>query len=410
MESLKKMGYLPVLIVLVSLFSSHTELGNTYVWWILDIAVIISVLWNKRMYFQANNLKDFRIINIYFLWMIIGVIRGIFVADNYWEYKQLVTGSLSLSLPIFVYAFSIPEILQKTLRLWIKYALPLFLLFFMWYLRRDFYHYYIAPALLMACFLPILPRKWKIIFTLLLLLMIFADLGARSQVIKAAIALLIGVTYLLSKFVTNRILKIVHWLCYIVPTVLLVLGISGVFNPFKAMAENEGGKYEYDSGRLDSDPDDLAGDTRTFIYEEVISSALRHHYVWMGRTPARGNDSWTFGAYAAEELKTGKYERHSNEVCHPNIFTWLGLIGMVMYSLIYLKSSYLAVFKSNNIWLKLLGIYIAFRWAFGWIEDMPDFEIMSITLWMMIAMGFSEQFRQMDNEQIQNWILKIFEK
>ncbi len=154
-----------------------------------------------------------------------------------------------------------------------------------------------------ACFLPILTKKWKVIFILLLLLMMFADFGARSQVIKATIALLISAVYLLSKYITPRILNIAHWLCYIVPVVLLALGISGIFNPFKTMADT-GENYEY-VGSEDME-EDLSGDTRTFIYDEVIKSALRHHYVWQGRTPARGNDSWAFGAYQAEELKTAR--------------------------------------------------------------------------------------------------------
>lgn len=156
--------------------------------------------------------------------------------------------------------------------------------------------------------------------------------------------------------------------------------------------------------------EDLSADTRTFIYEEVISSAIRHNYIWFGRTPARGNDSMSFGSYSAENLKTGKYERHSNEVCHPNIFTWLGLVGVILYSLIYLKSSYLAVYKSNNIYIKILGVFIAFRWAYGWVEDFNRFDIMNISLWMMIAMGFSEQFRDMTDRDFKIWIRSIFWK
>lgn len=128
----------------------------------------------------------------------------------------------------------------------------------------------------------------------------------------------------------------------------------------------------------------------------------------MGRTPARGNDSVTFGEFNAEELKTGKFERHSNEVCFPNIFTWLGLIGMILYCLIYLKSSYLALYKSNNLFMKLIGVYIAFRFLFGWIEDFNRFDISNIALWMVIAMGFSVEFRRMNNQEFILWVKSVF--
>lgn len=67
--------------------------------------------------------------------------------------------------------------------------------------------------------------------------------------------------------------------------------------------------------------------------------------------------------------------------------------------------------------MKLLGLFIAFRWAFGWIEDFNRFDIANISLWILIAMGFSKQFRQMDNLRFKRWLYntlslknKIYEK
>lgn len=179
------------------------------------------------------------------------------------------------------------------------------------------------------------------------------------------------------------------------------------------MAQNEGKYVEIKIVNGEIRAEDLSVDTRTFIFEEVATSALRHNYLIWGRTPARGNDSRVFG-YASE---TGKNERHSNEVCHPNVFTWLGIIGLLLYSFIYFQSSYLAFFKSRSIYMKLLGLFIAFRWAFGWIEDFNRFDIANISLWILIAMGFSKQFRQMDNLRFKRWLYntlslknKIYEK
>jgi len=142
----------------------------------------------------------------------------------------------------------------------------------------------------------------------------------------------------------------------------------------------------------------------------VINSAIEHNYVLFGRTPARGNDSASFGAYTAEDLNTGKYERHSNEVCHPNVFTWLGLVGMVMYSLLYMRSSWLAVYRSRNIYVKLVGVYIAFRWLYGWIEDWNAFDIANLSLWMLMAIGFSTEFRSMSNAEFKRWVRSVFVK
>jgi hypothetical protein len=58
--------------------------------------------------------------------------------------------------------------------------------------------------------------------------------------------------------------------------------------------------------------------------------------------------------------------------------------------------------------MKLMGVYIAFRFAYGWVEDINRFDIMNISLWMIIGMGFSEQFRKMNNLQFKLWVKSIF--
>ena len=402
----------PFLILLNSIMSisqwSIIPLGNTTIMWIVNFAIVFIILAYKERYFQPINKKDYLIITIYFIWLIIGIIRGIFVAENYWEWKQLITGTLCLLLPILVYVFVSPSFLSFILKYWFNYAFPIFFLFIYWVLPRDIYHYYLGPVLVMACFLPILKKKWQFIFFALLILMIFSDFGARSQIIKSVAAILMSVAYLFGKYMSDKILKITHWFLYILPIVLISLGVSGIFNVFEDFSTVTEKNISGNKSVSEEKSSEMSADTRTFIYVEVIESALKNDYLIMGRTPARGNDSVTFGDYNAEELKTAKYERHSNEVCFPNIFTWLGLIGMILYCLIYLQSSYLALYKSNNLFMKLIGVYIAFRFLFGWIEDFNRFDISNIALWMVIAMGFSVEFRRMNDREFKAWVKSIF--
>jgi len=387
---------------------SIIPLGNTTIMWIVNFAIVFIILAYKKRYFKPINKKDYLIITIYFIWLIFGIVRGIFVVENYWEWKQLFEGILSLSLPILVYVFVNPIILKNILKFWFRYAFPIFFLFINWVLPRDIYHYYLGPVLVMACFLPILKKKWQFIFFALLILMIFADFGARSQIIKSVAAILVSVAYLFGKYMSDKILKITHWFLYILPIVLISLGISGIFNVFEDFSTVTEKFISGNKSINERKSNEMSADTRTFNYVEVIESALKNDYVIMGRTPARGNDSPYFGDYNAEELKTNKYERHSNEVCFPNVFTWLGIIGMILYCLIYLKSSYLAIYKSNNLFLKLIGVYISFRFLYGWIEDFNNFDIANIALWMMIAMGFSKTFRIMNDREFKAWVKSIF--
>lgn len=413
-------GYLtkafPLLMIVVTVFSvqqlPNIPISTTFISWAINFFIIYIILKFKVMY--ANILSSsyieknvWLLVNIYILWLLLNSIRGAFIAENYWEYKQLITGIQSLLLPLFIYVFAVPKINSYILRYWFKYALIIFVLLLP-FLSTKTYQFYLAPVFLAGCFIPILPKKWKIILGILLITMLFVDWGARSQVIKSAVALMVAIGIYFKMLIPQKLFKIVHWACYIIPIILLALGISGQFNIFEDLSSNEGKYIEKSVVNGKQVEEDLSADTRTFIYVEVIESALKHNYVIWGRTPARGNDSMTFGIYQAEQLKTGKYERHSNEVCHTNVFTWLGLIGVILYSLIYLRSSYLAVYRSKNIYIKFIGCFIAFRWAYGWVEDGNTFSILSISLWIMIAMGISTRFRLMTNEQFQSWIYEIF--
>lgn len=409
------LNILPISLIILTVFSVQQWLkipvSSTFIVWGLNFFILYIIL---RFIQQAPHTiqrtiqrYDLYIINIFMIWTLFNCIRGGIIADNYWEWKQLITGMLTLSLPLFIFIFSIPAILNITLHFWFKFALIIFVCLLP-FLGTQAYHFYLGPLFLIGCFIPLLPSKWKIVIAGLLVIMVVINLGARSQVLKALMVLFVALGVYYKRFFSIRIFHIVHWACYIIPIILLFLGISGRFNIFEDLASHKG-KYTESkivNGKIVEE--DLSADTRTFIYQEVITSAVKHHYVIWGRTPARGNDSMNFGKYTADELKTGKYERHSNEVCHPNVFTWLGLIGVVLYSLIYLRSSYLAVYKSKNIYMKFLGCFIAFRWAYGWIEDFNRFDIMNISLWMMIAMGISISFRNMTNVKFRRWIKNIF--
>ena len=412
MFRLGQYAYIPLLVLLIS-FDSLRSMSRIYtgffpLTYTLGFITVICIFWYKIFYFSPNNSKIYRIVFFYWLWLLISVIRGMNIVENPVEWRQLVVGSFSLIAPLYLYVFSTPETLHETLRLWVKFAFTAFAVLFL-FIPTGGYHYYLGPLFLLGCFWPIMPKGLKMIVLFLLFFMMTINLGDRSQVIKSGISLMIGVGFLLSKYIKPFMLSILHWFFYIVPIVLLYLGVTGIFNPFAYMAESADGKY-LQQELVEGHQEDYAADTRTFIYEEVVTSAVRHNYIWQGRTPARGNDSWALGIFTAEDLKTGKYERHYNEVCHPNVFTWLGLIGIILYSLMYLISSFLALYKSNSIWMKFIGVYIAFRWAFGWIEDISEFDISCISLWMIIAMGFSESFRQMNNDQIQKWVLKVFNR
>lgn len=400
--------YIFILLSTLPILLGGFNLYTTALSWIINTFFIFYVIKIKKKYIHIDNIHDYNIIKFFFIWAIICSIRGGFIAENYWEWKNLISNIFALMLPIFTYFFSSPTITKLTFRYWLKYAMPIFVFIGIWTLSNLQYQFHAGAIYIIGCFIPLMPKKWRYITIGLLFFLLLVNMGARSQSLKACLSLFISCTFLYVKYISNKLLKLIMWLCYIIPIGLVGLGISGTFNVFEDLSKNEGKFISTSSNNGVSTSEDLSVDTRTFIYKEVINSALNNNYIIFGRTPARGNDSEWFGSLNAEELKTGKYERYKNELCHLNIFTWTGIIGVVLYSLIYLKSSYLATYRSRNKYLKIIGVFIAFHWGYGWIEDINNFDILTIFLWIAIAMGFSKNFRSMTDKEFQLWFKNIF--
>ena len=103
-------------------------------------------------------------------------------------------------------------------------------------------------------------------------------------------------------------------------------------------------------------------------------------------------------------------ERLGNEVAILNIFTWTGIIGVILYLLVFYRASYMAVNHSNNTFSKILGIFLAFRWFYSWVEDINIFSLTNFFLWVMIGMCFYKSFRALSNKEVSSWVQGIFEK
>lgn len=312
---------------------------------------------------------------------------------------------LVLLLPITIYISTNRHMVQAIFNQYMKYFLTAFFLFIL-IMRPPAYGVYLIPVSFILLFLPLLTKKWKIVILIFSVIAITASLAARSNVIKFVVPFLLGLLYYARPFVGPKLLGLGRLFLLILPITLFILGATGQFNIFR-MSEYIQGEYTTDTSS--GEKEDLTADTRTGLYVEVVASALKNNYMWLGRTPARGNDSVLFGAQIEAQTHTGKFERYTNEVSILNIFTWTGLVGVILYFLIFMRASYLAIYKSKSWYMKILGVYLSFRWAYAWVEDFSRFDLSYIFLWIIIGMCFSTSFREMSNGEFKYWVRGIFD-
>lgn len=376
---------------------SRIPLGNQWTTWIIQMSFICMLVIYRNYLCPLNNYS--KILRIYLAWLLFDIVRGICIAENYWEWKQLIGNSICLMLPLFLWLFCIPSITANIYRNWIRYAIPAFLIFFVWLVGIT--QFYLSPLLLLFCFWPIFKKKYAFLLFLSCLIYMFANEEARAQTIKGGMALLMGIASLIVYKLNPILIRVGHVLGYLCTLVLFLVILSDASGLILGkMTEDEA--IENNKKRTSNEKD-----TRSLIYYDVYMSSINHDYWLCGHTPARGNEvgmSWVLFREMYEEVKFNKNERYRNEMLHLNIYTWLGLIGLIIYSMFYFRASYLAVYKSKNRYISLLGCFIAFRWSFAWIEDTNTFMISDISLWTMLGMCFSPYFRNMSKVEFENWI------
>lgn len=403
-----------ILLISIGSISSYLADGtglnivrDTTLWWIID-GFILYTLWRaKKLFFDSKADKEnMYLVLIYLLWNLFSIFRGLFIADNYWDWKGLVSNAAGILLPIVAYSASNLIFTQAVLSYYLIYALPLFIVFAP-FISKDSYGFYLVPISFLMLFFPLYNLRAKLLLFAVTLVIVFADFDARSNVIKFVVPFLLLGLLFIKNTLLFRLLELLRNILFIAPFLLLFLASLDIFNPFKIEKYTNSNYQQTKKNENGQDIQvNLSADTRTAIYFEVINTAKKYNSWIIGRSPARGNESELF---ASSDL-TGRKERLYNEVAILNIFTWTGIVGVLLYMLVFYLASYLAVNKSNNAYAKIMGIYISFRWVYAWVEDINTFTLTTFMLWLIIGLAFSNSFRKLSNREILFWVRGIFEK
>lgn len=387
------------------------KIGTTFLWWSIyacTIYIIINLLIVLRNS-QIFIINQFKPISLLLVWYIICIIRGCIVAEGYWQWKNLTSTSFVMLLTMVAYIAASPIVISDILSKWLKWAFPLFFLLYPFIYQADGVGKYLVPISFLMLFWPLLNLKWKLIVLFGSLIVILGNLDARSNVIKFVVPVILTIALYLGIYKSRVLLNRIRVLVFFLPFMLLILGTTGVFNIFR-LEDYTDNEYINDITNANKAKGiDLKADTRTFLYEEVISSSIKHDYYIFGRTPARGNESEAFGWGSKSLLKLKTNERYGNEVSILNIFNFTGLIGVILYFIVFYQASYLSIVKSKNTYSVVLGCFITFRWFYAWVEDFTNFDLSYFFLWIMIGLCYSRAFRNMNDTQIKYWVRSIFD-
>lgn len=242
-----------------------------------------------------------------------------------------------------------------------------------------------------------LPQKYKWLAIFAIIFVILAP-GQRMPLLRIISSFVFFILFKLNFFRNKLILKTVSFLLFSLPIAAYISAAIGSFNIFEI--SNYIGDYQYGK-------ENLIEDTRTFLYEEATSSAINNNYVLLGRTFGYGYDSeWET---IRKESTSNKIIQRNAEVFILNIFTWMGILGVIVFTILFFLSSYLAINCSRNIYIKYIGILVLIQWIFCWIEtSMININYTQLIMWMEITMCLSPYWRYLTNEEFKNLMKYIF--
>lgn len=383
------------------------SLGGTPVWWTLRAVFLAFFVAHFRIYSRESPQLPI----LFFLIYIIGaaIAGGLFKTENYWDWKLLIDNFMIFMLPLAAYSVNEERLVAKGINYWLQWAwIPLLLL---WpFLESDAFGRYLVPFTFLAIMLPMLNKKWLLALVIAYFITLVYGFESRADVLKFSFCILLGLCLWIPKLNKwlQKLIKPAMWTFLFAPFLFLGLAVTGTFNIFEI--EQELGledKYMIETSLENRDKVSALADTRTFLYaEEIESSIVGDYYIW-GNTPARGYLSLAFGQGTDEDLGTKRGERQSCEVSILNVFNYFGLVGCLLYFIIFITASYQAIYNSENRYIKVIGLYVAFRWLFGFVEDFSRFDLNMMFLWFMIGMCYSKRFRQRTDEEFELWFLFV---
>ena len=397
-SSFLKYGIILILFpaVYIGFFSGQIVVVQTLCWGMY--MYLFARKW-RDVYVQKNNFDVCPFFLIYLLYAVITYIRGWFNIDWMPDFYNMFGGLLvtSFLLPFLLFMGS-PYNIKFLWRSFMTWGLLLCVINYFFPPSdgmRSFAHNMSFLNVFILC-IPFIKKKYWVLISIAVLTTILYDLNRRSILINNLIPFFIlALSYTFIRTVLARRILILSLI--LTPIILFALGAFGVFNIFK-YAESISDYSINESTR------NLTTDSRTGIYTDVFSEI--HHqkaYLWgLG-----GNGKTLTHLFEFGYEKIYKYGRPGTESGMLNHIQFGGLLGMFAYSLLLIVAAYKAS-NSSNDFMRMLSIFIAFKFLYSFLEDEVTNNAQTFYLFLWISMCYNKQFREFSNIQMKRYLNLVF--
>lgn len=246
--------------------------------------------------------------------------------------------------------------------------------------------------------MPFIKKKWSIYIITAVIFIVLLDIDRRSIMVNNVVTFMLVICYPLLKVKIFK--RITYYILIILPLTFAYLGYKGEFNIFQFLDKT--------SFFLSNDSRSLFVDSRTSIYEDVFGELKKDDSLVYGLGCNGKTETSLSDLPNTIYYKIYKFGRPGTESGMLNYIQYGGLIGFILYGLLLVIASYKATFLSNNSFMTSLGLFVAFKFLYSFIEDQIMFNAHSFYIFLWIGMCYNKKFREMSNEQIKKYLNQIF--
>lgn len=342
--------------------------------------------------YWRHGLKDNKAIvffDLLIIWIIVSIIRSALEFNSLGQFRVFLLNTyLGLSmLPVFFfivgininYLFSINRLLTIYL-----IVVTIISFFFINYFELQLFLLY--PIFYLILTIP-LRNKWGKIFVLLVTVsIVIVSFTNRAGILRILIGYcILGVYYVMHNVkIDKRLLKFIVFCLLLIPFISLYLGIQGV-SVFQALLGSE---------TIDYSQMNPYADTRTFLYFEVFQDLNYNNAFLFGKGMGAGYSSLAFETYSRTMVEVGFLQ----------ILMKTGLVGIFLYISVIVSGIYKALGKSNNLFIKAIGLLLASYVLMLFIENVIAYNLLNVIIWISVGMCHSKKIRELDDAGI----LKLF--
>lgn len=361
---------------------------------ILYYLVLTIIFYITFKHYSTKGINAKQLILLNFIYSFVTIFRGIISINDYWDSKILLNRFFWLLLPLLIFYPYKLQIIQKistfALKIWwipIVYSLYIF--------TTPIFHLFFFLIIL----LPYLNKRNKIKIGIIIIYSIVTFMSSRGYVIRIIFATAIAGLYYLNLYfhnITIKTIKLLFFILLITPLTFLYLGINGTFNIFDINSYYSKNVTTKESG------ESLTVDTRSFLYRGIYKSVYSNGNILIGNS--------AIGSYIINEEneQTGIKEldqkgRYGSESGLLDSFLCGGIIGTLFFSMLFWVSSYYAIFKSRNFMLKLIGLFIIFRWATSFFDEPSSWWMSNILLYTFMGICLSKSIRETGENNLKLW-------